>query len=113
MNEKILQKIVVLLLLCFWRVYPAIPQSTVMEGFTLQEAMDYAITNSYKVRTASIDLQSTIARRKGYLSLGMPQINANASYQYYFNLPVQLMPNILTPAVDGALVQHGLITPTK
>ncbi|HPB26219.1 MAG TPA: TolC family protein [Bacteroidales bacterium] len=113
MNEKILQKIVVLLLLCFCRVYPVTPQSTAMEGFTLQEAMDYAVTNSYKVRAASIDLQSTIARRKGYLSLGMPQINANASYQYYFNLPVQLMPNILTPAVDGALVQHGLITPDQ
>ncbi|HNX07699.1 MAG TPA: TolC family protein [Bacteroidales bacterium] len=113
MSEKLLQKIIVLLVLCCCRLVPAMSQSTTTEGFSLQEAMDYAVTNSYKVRASAVDLQSTIARRKGYLSLGMPQINGNVSYQYYFNLPVQLMPNILTTAVDGSLVQHGLITPDQ
>ena len=110
-TKIILTTILILLLLAV--PDKMIAQQAGVKSFTLQEALDYSVTHGYKARTASIELQSTIAQRKGYISLALPQINANVNYQYYFNIPTQLMPDVLTPAVDASLVQHGLITPEQ
>jgi outer membrane protein TolC len=112
MKTKILKlrlSLLVLLLLCV--IFPAQAQDA--KSFTLKEAMDYAVTNSYKTKTAALDFQSTVAQRKGFISLGLPQVNASSNYSYYVNIPTQLLPNFLTPAIEGTLLQYGLITPAQ
>lgn len=111
--KTILIKTASTVLFLWFLTFQLAAQQADTKSFTLQEAMDYAVTHAYKVRTAASDLQSTIARKKGYISIGLPQINAGVNYQYFANIPTQLMPNILTPAVDASLVQHGLITPDQ
>jgi len=111
--KTILIKTASIALFLFFLTFQLEAQQTEPKSFTLQEAMDYAVTHAYKARTAAIELQSAIARRKGYISLALPQINAGVNYQYFFNIPTQLMPNILSTAIDGSLVQHGLITPDQ
>ncbi len=112
MRMKILQAASVLLIL-FFCAFQSKAQQGEVKSFTLQEALDYAVTHGYQARTAAVELKSTIARRKGYISLALPQINANVNYQYFYKLPTQMMPDILTTAVDGSLVQHGLIPPDQ
>jgi outer membrane protein len=109
MKTKILNSIIILSALLFLcNISSAFAQE--VKSFTLKEAMDYAVANSYKTKASSLDFQSTIAQRKGYTSIGLPQVNASASYQYYLGIPTQLLPNFLTPMVEGTLLQHGLIT---
>jgi len=112
MRIKILQTASFLLILLSC-VFQSNAQQTEVKSFTLQEALDYAVSHGYKARTAAIELKSTIAQRKGYISLALPQISANVNYQYFYKLPTQMMPDILTTAVDGSLVQHGLIPPDQ
>ncbi len=88
---------------------PAMAQDA--KSFTLKEAMDYAVTNSYKTKQAAMDFNSTIAQRKGFISLGLPQVNASVAYQYYANIPTQMIPDFLTPVIQGALMQYGVIPP--
>lgn len=82
-------------------------------AYTLSQAQDYAIANAYKTRTANFDVEVSKKNRKQFITLGLPQINASAKYNMYIDIPTQLMPNFLTPAVEGVLVQHGLLAPNQ
>jgi len=61
--------------------------------FTLEEARDYAILNSYSVKGTDYDLQ--IARKKVWETIadGLPQIDAKADYNNNLKLAVQRMPS--------------------
>jgi outer membrane protein len=78
--------------------------------FSVKEAQEYAVKNSYKTSNADKDI--TIAKKKvaQTTAIGLPQISGSAKYQNYIDIPVQLMPDFLTPAVEGVLVGHNLIT---
>ncbi|MEI6122756.1 MAG: TolC family protein [Bacteroidota bacterium] len=84
-----------------------------IKSFSFKQAMDYSVGNSYKTKSAALDVQATIAQRRGFISIGLPQVNASAGYQYYANIPTQFMPDFLTPAIEGTMVKHGLITPAQ
>lgn len=66
-------------------------------AYTLKQAQDYAVLNSYKTRTASLDLLNTIAKKNQFIATGLPQVNAQVSYQNYLSLPTQLIPNFVYP----------------
>jgi len=108
MKTKILKTGLVLIASCvLWTNSMVQAQQT--NSFTLKEAMDYAVANSYKTKSAAIDFKSAEAQRKGYISYGLPQVNASVSYQHYFNIPTQLIPDFLTPVIQGTLMKDGLI----
>jgi len=77
--------------------------------FSLKEAQDYAVENSYKSKVAELDISSTDAQRKQFYAIGLPQVNGTITYQNYIEMPTQLMPDFLTPAVSMILKQYGLI----
>lgn len=78
--------------------------------FSVKEAQEYAVKNSYKTSNAEKDI--TIAKKKvaQTTAIGLPQISGSVKYQNYIDIPTQLMPDFLTPAVEGVLVDHELIT---
>lgn len=63
------------------------------KSFTLQQAQDYAVKNSYTSKSAAYDVQ--IARKKVIetLAQGLPQIDASLDYNYNILLPTSLIPN--------------------
>jgi outer membrane protein len=109
-----MKKLLIFILPCFY-VSLVAAQNTKDTAlmFTLKQAQEYAVENSYKTVNAEKDI--TIAQKKvsQTTTIGLPQISASAKYQNYIDIPTQLMPNFLTPAVDGVLLQHGLISPTE
>lgn len=111
MKSKYFNLLLLLLVLVFSE--KSISQTNNVKEFTIDEAVNFAVANSYKVRMADLDFQSTVAQRKGFISIGLPQVNASASYQYFIEIPTQLMPNFLTPAIEGTLLQYGLISPMQ
>ena len=70
MKTKTLNLILVLYALLFLSAaFPAHAQE--VKSFTLKEAMDYAVANSYKTKAAELDFQSTVAQRKGIYFTGI------------------------------------------
>ena len=79
--------------------------------FTLKEAQDFAVINSYFTRGAIMDVTMAEQKVKEITGLGLPQITGNASYNYFIDIPTQLIPanafDPNAPADEFAELQFG------
>lgn len=62
------------------------------EPFSLDEAIDYAYQNSNQIKSAEYDLAYAKSQVKDYTSIGLPQVSAKVEYNYYIDLPTQIIP---------------------
>lgn len=94
-----------LLMLPFWL---KAQEPTVL---SLQEAIQYAYDNNLSLKNARIkvaDAREQIIERR---SVGLPQLRGSVGYNYYVDIPTQILPDFLSPAVYGILFQEGLVEP--
>jgi outer membrane protein TolC len=61
-------------------------------SFSLAEAQEYAVNNSYQVKDSQLDLEIAKKKLKETLSVGLPQIDASLDYNYFIALPTSLIP---------------------
>ncbi|WP_340111764.1 TolC family protein [Maribellus mangrovi] len=61
-------------------------------SFNLDEAINYAMENSYVLHNTRQDI--TIAQKQVWetISTGLPQVSGSANYNWFLNLPVSLIP---------------------
>ena len=84
-------------------------QASQAKTMSLDEAIAYALTNSMEVQLSQIniaDAQEQIVERR---ALGIPQLSASGSYQYFIDIPTQILPDFISPAVYGVLFQEGVL----
>jgi outer membrane protein TolC len=62
-------------------------QDGVKTSFTLEEAQNYALENSLKVKNAKIDTQITEKTIWQTISIGLPQANGSVNYTNIFKVP--------------------------
>ena len=80
------------------------------QEFTLDEAVAYAMQNAIEVRDKNLQIARADKDIKEFLSTGLPQINGSANYQYFIDIPVQLVPifpeqrTTLVQDIDGDVV---------
>ncbi|PCJ82846.1 MAG: hypothetical protein COA57_12855 [Flavobacteriales bacterium] len=67
--------------------------STSAFSFSLKEALDYAVKNSYQSQTAALDIEVSEQTVKSVTAIGYPQINATGSFQNYIDLPIFVVPS--------------------
>lgn len=79
-----------LLLLCIVGNFFA--QETGKKSFTLQEAIDYALTNHTNLKNAQLDIELAALKRKEIRGIGLPQISGSFDLKDYVKLPTQLLP---------------------
>ena len=79
------------------------------QSFTMDEAVSYAQQNHLSVQQARIDYDRSKQQVREYTSIGLPKANAFLNYNYNINLPTQLLPDFLTPAVVGTLERFSLV----
>jgi len=60
--------------------------------FTLEQAVSYAQKNSTKVRNTQLEIADAKAQVREYTAIGLPQVNAGVDYNYFIELPTQLLP---------------------
>jgi len=77
--------------------------------FSIEDAIKYAQENSISVQQSKLDLDRSKQQVREYTSIGLPQASINAEYNYNINLPTQLLPDFLTPAVVGTLEAFQLV----
>lgn len=81
------------------------------QTMSLEGAIAYAQTNNLEVKMARIniaDAQEQIVERR---AIGIPQLSASGSYQYFVDIPTQILPDFISPAVYGVLYQEGVLPP--
>jgi outer membrane protein len=91
---------------------PAIKAQEVKK-FSLKEAQQYALDNNYQIKNAKTDIEIAKQKVKENTALGLPQINASASYNYFMDIPTTKIDDFISPAVVA--VDTGLfgLTPTQ
>ena len=79
--------------------------------FSLEEAQEYAIQHNFDVKNSKTDVEIAEKFVNETMALGLPQVNASATYNNYLNIPTQLIPDFLSPAVIGVNEQVFGLTP--
>ncbi|MFW6309605.1 MAG: TolC family protein [Prolixibacteraceae bacterium] len=89
MNRKIKS---LMQLFAFVLAMPLVSAQPDSSGFSLEEAQQYAIENSYVLQNSRHDV--TIAQKEVWqaISTGLPQVSGTANYNMFLSLPVSLIP---------------------
>ncbi len=75
---------------------------TAQEQLTLKQAQDYAIQNSYEIKTALLDLELAEEKIKETTAIGLPQINGEVAFQNFIEIPTVIIPDFTAPPNSGA-----------
>ena len=80
------------------------------QAFSLEQAIQYAQEHSTSTQLAELDVQEANEQITEYKAIGIPKVSGSVNYQYYLNIPTQILPDFLGPAVDGRLLNYNLIS---
>lgn len=70
-------------------------------SFSLKQAQQYALENSYALKGSEADVKKSEQKIKEILAIGLPQINAQGSFQNSLVLPTTVLPaNAFNPMAD-------------
>lgn len=62
------------------------------QTFSLKEALNYALTNSIAIQKSILDQEQADYAVSEVRSQALPQLNGNGDFNYYPNIPTQLLP---------------------
>ncbi len=83
------------------------------QGMTLQDAINYALQNNTEVRNGQIDIADAQAQVIETRAIGIPKVDLGVDYNYFLDIPTQILPDFISPAVYGVLFQEGIIPPKQ
>jgi len=97
-----MKKLIVLL----FPVFSFISHAQDSTAFTLQQALDYAVKNSPLVKNAQLDIEIYQQKVKEITAIGLPQINAEGTFNYFLNIPTTVVPaRAFNPAAPADALQ--------
>lgn len=81
--------------------------------FSLQEAVTYALEHNAEVRVEQLNVLDADGQLLEYKSIGIPKVNADVDYAYFLDIPTQILPDFISPAVYGVLFEEGVLDPRQ
>jgi outer membrane protein TolC len=75
------------------------------EKFSLEEAIDYAVKNTYAIKNANLDIEAAKRKKWETTTMGLPQINGKVDYQNFIKQPVSLIPAQLFGGPPGEFAE--------
>ncbi len=109
MKQKILQTLMLCLILLVGVAANAqIPQPINKYAFSVQQAVDYATKNNVQVKNALLTLKNQVQVNREITASALPQLSGNISSVYNPNIAVQNIPDFISPATYGVLVDQGV-----
>ncbi|MEL6122856.1 MAG: TolC family protein [Bacteroidota bacterium] len=78
--------------------------------FTLPEAIDYALKHHQSIKVANLDNENSKWQYREVLAQGMPRINGNVNYNYFYVLPQQPLVDFISPSVYNVLINESVTT---
>jgi len=76
--------------------------------FTLDEAIEYALQAHISMRVADMDAQDAELTYRENLAIGLPNITADARYNYAYIRPKQVIEDFISPLLVGTLSQTSI-----
>jgi len=76
--------------------------------FSVKQAVDYGLKNAVQVKNSLIDIKIQEQTNREITAAAFPQINGSVNTIHYFNVPVQSIPNFISPATYNVLKQEGV-----
>ena len=102
-----MQKLLVLTLVILWmNTFSVFAQKSY--SFSVKQAVDYAMLHSVDVQNALTDIRIQKQVNREVSAMAFPQINASTTTTHFYDIPVQTLPDFISPAVYGVLVQQGV-----
>jgi outer membrane protein TolC len=83
-----------------------INMAVAQQAFNLKQAQDYAKLHSYLIQDADLEIEKSRKKIQETIAIGLPQINANFDYQYFRELPQNIIDvSAFDPTLDGPIYQ--------
>jgi outer membrane protein len=76
--------------------------------FSIKQCVDYAGKNAVSVKNALLDIQIQQQVNRQVTALALPQVSGNIGATHYFDIPVQSLPNFISPATYQVLEKEGV-----
>jgi len=83
------------------------------QQLSLEKALSMAMQQNADVINAALDVQGSKEEVKSFIATGLPQISATGNFTHNVQIAAQQLPDFISPAVYGVLIQEGLLTPDK
>jgi outer membrane protein len=78
----------------------------------MEDALKLGTENSHKMRTARLDLDIARSKVKETTAIGLPQVNAEGNFTHFIDIPVQVIPDFISPVMINTLIGLGLADPS-
>lgn len=79
-------------IVCFFAFILHVKAQEKSMKFSMDEAIQFAVENSYNTRTAKNNIKTANKKVWETTTIGLPQINGNVAYQNFLKQPVSLLP---------------------
>lgn len=76
--------------------------------FSVDQAVDYAMQHAVQVKNALLDIKIQHQTNRQVTSAALPQVNGSVSVTHYIDIPVQSIPNFISPATYQVLIDEGV-----
>ncbi|MEO6489249.1 MAG: TolC family protein [Ferruginibacter sp.] len=76
--------------------------------FSIQQALDYARQNSVQVKNALLDVLIQHQTNRDITSIALPQVNGSGSVTRNIDIPVQTIPDFISPSTYQVLIDQGV-----
>ncbi len=77
-----------------------------LSSFSLEQLKEYAVEHNFDVLNAELEIKKSNALKWETTAIGLPQVSGSTQYQNFPDIPTQLLPDFITPAIYG--VNQGL-----
>lgn len=78
---------------------------------SLAEAQAKALELNVNAQISELEIEKAEHVVKETMAIGLPQITAEASFQNFLDIPTQVLPDFISPAVYGVLIDENLLPP--
>jgi outer membrane protein len=75
---------------------------------TAQQAVDLALKQRIEILNAQLDIKHQEAFNSEVTGTALPQVKGNISGTHFFNIPVTVLPDFISPSVYGVLNKEGV-----
>jgi outer membrane protein len=102
---KIIQALIVSALILYGESSNLLAQ----KSYSMIQAIEHAIGHNTNLKQQGLDLADANYQIKEFKSIAMPKIATGLTYQYFFAVPAQPIPNFITPSVYDVLFNENLL----
>ncbi len=113
LKQNMKSKIKIYLFLLFSSVWILKAQNQEVKKYSLTEAISFAKQNNVNFQNAKLDELTSKKSVNELLANGLPQANADFSYNRNIDIPVTPFPDFITPSIIGANKAYFNLDPTR